>query len=154
MNEPVALKFSVIALSIGTIGAVGQTYLLHHELADCLLYKVVDADFYQSIARTGVWIAPILSVLLGAVFIRRRFWLSLILPVLFTPLVFAVTYVGFNLAKGYSMTSSPDAFGDLTTAAAAEQFLPYCSSLAATGLIIGMVSALLLFLIVRPRKLA
>jgi hypothetical protein len=155
MNERVIpLKFSIIALVVGVIGAFGQAYLLYHELADCLPYKVVDADFYRSIARTSIWLAPLIAVLVGAIFVRKLFWLSLILPVLLAPLLFAGIYKTFNVIYGFNTIADPDAFGDFTTAKAAEQFFSYCFSLAITGFVIGAFLAFLLWLIVRPKALA
>jgi hypothetical protein len=148
------LKFSIAALVIGAVGAFGQAYLLHHELADTLPYKVVDAGFYTSIARTGMWLAPLLTVLVGCIFIRRQFWLSLILPVLLTPVVFAVIYKVFHLVHGLSIAADPHASGDFTRANAAEQFYAYCTSLASVGLIIGAILAVILWFIAKPRKLA
>lgn len=151
-EDSTSSKVSIIALVIGAIGSFGQGYLLYHELADCLPYKVVDADFYGSIARTGLWLAPPVSVLGGAIFVRKRFWLSLISPVVLTPLLFAGTYKTFHVVYGLSTTADPGAFGDFTTAKAAEQFFPYCISLALTGFIIAAILALLLWLMVKRRK--
>lgn len=154
IERVIPMKFSIIALVIGLIGAAGQAYLLYHELADCLPYKVVDADFYRSIARTGIWLAPLIAVLVGGIFVRKRLWPSLILPVLLTPLLFAGIYITFNLAYGFITITDTDASGDFTRAKAAEQFFSYCLSLAATGFAIGGFCAILLWFIVRPRKLS
>lgn len=147
-------RSSIFALVIGAIGSFGQAYLLYHELVDCLPYKVVDADFYQSIARVGIWLAPMIAVIVGALFVRKRFWLSLILPVLLTPVMFAGIYKTFNVMYGFNTVSAPDAFGDFTTAKAAEQFFPYCLSLSLTGLIIGTICSILLSFIMKPKNLA
>jgi len=147
-------KFAVFALIVGAIGAFGQAYLLYHELADCLPYKVVDADFYWLIARTGMWLAPLIAVFAGTMFIRKQFLFLLILPVLLTPLLFAGIFWAFNVADGFNMSADSNAFGDFTTARAAEQFFAYCFSLATTGFTIGTILALLIWLLVRPKKLA
>ena len=147
-------KLSIVALGVGVVGAFGQAYLLYHQLVDCLPYKVVAAEFYQSIARTGVWLAPLIAVLVAAIFVRKRFWLSLVLPVILTPIMFAGIYKTSNVVNGFSTTVDPDAFGDFTTAKAAEQFFYYCLSLAAAGLVIGGFLAFLFWLILNPRKLA
>lgn len=153
LGNQASLRFSIIALVIGAIGAVGEGYLLHHELTNCLPFKAVDADFYQSIARTGVWLSPLVAICVGTFFVRKRFWLSLILPVLLTPLLFAAIFRGFHLFYGLSTVAAPEEFGDFTTSKAAEQFFSYSLSLAITGFVIGAVLASLLWLIVRPKKL-
>ena len=153
-EKPPIPKFAIFAIVMGAIGASGQAYLLYHELADCLPYKVVDYYFYRSVARIGIWLAPLLAVLVGVIFVRKRFWLSPVLPVLLTPLAFAAIYKAFHVVHGLSTAADPDAFGDFTTAKAAEQFYAYCVSLASVGLIIGAVLALILWFIAKPRKLA
>lgn len=148
------LWVSIVAFFVGAIGACGQAYLVYHELADCLPFKVVDADFYRTIARVGIWLAPLIAVVVGILFVRKRFWFSLVLPVLLTPVVFAGIYKTFHVVYGLNTIVEPVAWGDFTTARAAERFYAYCVSLAFTGFIIGAILALLLWFITKPRKLA
>lgn len=155
MDERViASRYSIIALITGAIGAFGQAYLFYHELVDCLPYKEIDGAFYKNIALVGVAFGPILAVGIGAIFRRRQFWLSVVLPVVLTPILFALIFKMFNVAYGYRTSAAPDDFGDFTTAKAAEQFFSYCVSLGATGFVIGAVVALLLRFVAIPRKLA
>lgn len=152
MNERIASPwFSIIALVLGAIGACGQGYLLYHELVDCLPYKVMDVT-YESIARTGVWLAPLIAILVGTLFVRKRFWLSLVLPVILSPLIFAAVYKIFSVVNG--LVADLNAFGDFTTAMASRQFYSYCLSLIVTGFIIGAILALFLLFLTKPRKLA
>jgi hypothetical protein len=142
---------SIIALVSGAIGACGQAYLLYHDLHDCLPYKIVNFDAHQSMAHTGIWLTPLLAILVGALFVRKRFWLPLVLPVILSPLLFAGVYKAFSVA--YGLNEDPNAFGDFTTAKAAQEFYSSCFSLATTGFIIGVILALVLWFVTKPRKL-
>lgn len=152
MNDRRGSFISIVSVVLGAIGACGQAYLLHHELVDSLPYKIVDVEFHQSVARTGIWLAPLTAILIGALFVRKRFWLSLVLPDTFSPFLFAVVYKAYSTT--YGLIIDADAFGDFTTAKAAQEFYLYRLSLTATGFIIGAALALLLLLITKNKELA
>jgi hypothetical protein len=143
------------ALVIGGIGACGQAYLLHHQLVDCLPYKVIDADFYRSIARVGVYFAPLVAVVIGLLFGLKRFWLATIVPVFSCPLLFAGVFKAASIVREWSVGVETGAdFGDFTPAVAAKDFYSYTISLVITGLIIGVICSFLLVWLSKEKKLA
>jgi hypothetical protein len=142
-----------VALAIGGIGACGQAYLLHHELVDCLPYKVIYAGFYPNIAKIGVYFAPFIAIASGFLFGRKRFWLATIIPVLSCPLLFAVVFKAASVIREWSVGVELDSgFGDFTSAVAAQKFYSYVVSLTITGLIIGVVCSFLLLWLSKERK--
>jgi len=143
------------ALVIGGISACGQAYLLHHQLVDCLPYKVIDADFYRSIARVGVYFAPLVAVVIGLLFGLKRFWLATIVPVFSCPLLFAGVFKAASIVREWSVGVETGAdFGDFTPAVAAKDFYSYTISLVITGLIIGVICSFLLVWLSKEKKLA
>ncbi|MEO6392457.1 MAG: hypothetical protein ABIP75_11435 [Pyrinomonadaceae bacterium] len=61
MSKKIALFLS---LAIGAIGAIGQAFLLRHELVDQYPYKVMApySKFFGQIGEAGVIIAPIVAI--------------------------------------------------------------------------------------------
>ena len=144
----------LVALVVGSIGACGQAYLLHHELVDCLPYKVIDAEFYRNIAKTGVYFASLVAIASSFLFGLKRFWLATIIPVLSCPLLFAVVFKAASVIREWSAGVELDAgVGDFTSAVAAQKFYSYAVSLAITGLIIGAICSFLLSWLSKERKL-
>jgi hypothetical protein len=154
MLEQTSNKFRMIFLAafiLGGIGAVGEAYLLYHELANCYPYKIIDVYFYRDIAVVGVYIAPIAAVIAGFMIARKRFWLATIAPVVLCPLFFACVF------KAFWMTHPTDIimhFDGKTAASAAQDFYIYTAGLALTGSIIGGICSLPLSYFSRQRKLA
>lgn len=132
----------LLAIALGAIGSVGQSYLLYHELADCLPYKVVDGEAYTSIATVGLWVAPLVAVSVGVLFVSFRSWLPLVLPVALSPLIFAILFTILSEAYGLNASNAINKGGDFTASKAAGQFFSYCFSLALIGTGIGGVLAL------------
>lgn len=141
-NSKSRLMF-LVALIIGGIGACGQAYLLYHELANCLPYKMINFYFYRSIANVGIWVAPVIAVVAGLLFGLKRIWLVVLLPVILCPLVFLVV---FKLASLTQERIAPATEGttDFHPETAAQTFYSYTFSLALTGLIVGAVCIFLL----------
>lgn len=146
-----SLLFLIIAIVIGGIGALGQAYLLYHELVNCLPYKVIGLGLYQSIANVGVWTAPLLAVIAGLLFGLKRFWLAAIIPVFSCPLFFAGVFKAASIVRESSVGAD---FGDFTPTAAADGFYAYSISLTITGLVIGLICSFLLRWLSRERKFA
>lgn len=140
-----------IGIVVGAIGAVGQALLLFHELTDCLPYKEIGLGVYQSIARTGVWIAPVASVTAATYFSRKTPWLAVVMSVIVTPLFFAMLYKIYSLIYGLDIGH---AGGDFTPFRAQEQFYSYCLSLIGVGVIVGMVLGYVLQFIANRKELA
>jgi hypothetical protein len=144
-----------IAFIIGGIGACGQAFLLYHELVNNYPYKVIDFNFYRSIASTGVYSALIIAVICGFLFGLKRFWLAVVTPVVLCPLLFAVVFKTASVSQKLSIGAEADTgFGDFTPAIASQEFYSYAVSLAIAGLIVGGICSFLLSWLSRDRKLA
>lgn len=147
--------FFLVAIVIGGIGALGQAYLLYHELVNCLPYKEIGFGLYQNIANVGVWVAPLVAIVGGVVFGLKRFWLATVFPAFSCPLLFAGVFKAASVMRELNIEVKTGAeFGDFTPAAATQQFLSYTISLAITGLIIGVICSFLLSWLSKERKLA
>ena len=139
-----------MALIIGGIGACGQAYLLHHELVDCLPYKVVDYVFYCHIANVGVCFSPLLAIICGGLFGIKRFWLAAILPVICCPLLFAVIFKIYSVV--YQESNALVGFDGKTSATLFQDFFLYTVSLAITGSIIGAICSFILSRILKEKR--
>jgi hypothetical protein len=137
METPTTRRLYYIGLIVGEMGALGQALLLHHELIDTLPYKAMSVELfftYMAIARTGVWSAFILSVLIGAYLGRYRVWLTVLVPVILSPIVFGLVYKAYSMLYLMEPASS---YGEFGTEAAAGQFYQYCFSLVCGGILVG-----------------
>ena len=134
-----------IAIIIGSIGAVGQAYLLHHELVDCYPYKLMDWHFYDSIAEFGIYFAPTVAIICGILFGLKRFWFSTIVPVVFCPLIFSLILKAF-LVCGIDMSKAENTiyFDGKTIATATQDFYLSSLNLSIFSLVIGGVCSFIL----------
>ncbi|HEY8560406.1 MAG TPA: hypothetical protein VIL74_08505 [Pyrinomonadaceae bacterium] len=141
------------ALLIGGIGAVGQASLLYHELADCYPYKVVDYAFYKGIADIGLYLSPLIAIIAGFALGLKKHSLAIILPVVSCPLVFAVVFKAVSLIRELNGVVPDWKFDGKTPSTAAQDFFTYSLSLTVTGLVVGVISALILSFLLKPKKL-
>ena len=147
--------FLLVAIVIGSIGALGQAFLLYHELVNTLPYKEMDSGLYQSIAGVGVLFAPLVAIAGGLLFGSKRFWLAVIVPVFSCPLLFAVIFKVASIVREGSLGVETGVdFGDFTPAVAAKDFYSYTISLVITGMIIGMICSFMMVWLSKERKLA
>ena len=147
--------FFLVAVIIGGIGAIGQAYLLYHELVNCLPYKVIGSGLYQSIANIGIWVAPLVAIVGGLLFGLKRFWLATIVPVFSCPLLFAGVFKAASIVREWSVGVETGAdFGDFNPTVAAQGFYSYTVSLVIVGLISGSICSFLLSWLSKDRKLA
>ena len=141
-----------IGLFIGEVGAGGQALLLRHELVDTLPYKAMGIEIggvYSSIAITGVWSAVIISVMVAGYLGRKTLWLTIVAPVVLSPLIFAAVFQGYSFA--YGLNAEPGG-GDFTILRASEQFYTQCLSLLGIGFGIAIVLASILNMIAKRRS--
>lgn len=143
--------FFLVAIIIGSIGALGQAYLLYHELVNTLPYKEMGSGLYQSIAGVGVLFAPLVAIVGGLLFGLKRFWLAVIVPVFSCPLLFAVVFKTASIVLGIETDVG---FGDFTPTVAAKTFYSYTISLVITGMIIGMICSFIMVWLSKEKKLA
>lgn len=141
------------ALLIGSIGAVGQACLLYHELASCYPYKVVDYTFYKSIADIGLYLSSLIAILAGFALGRKKYFLATILPVVSCPLVFAVVFKAVSLIRELNGVVPDWRFDGETPSTAAQGFFTYSLSLMVAGLVVGIITALILSLFLKRKKL-
>lgn len=88
-----------------SVGAVGQAYLLYHELVNSYPYKVMSfppASFYESIAIWGIFVSPLIAIGSSVVVGSRNRWWAGILPVALCPLIFLAVFVVFTLVRSAS----------------------------------------------------
>ncbi len=132
-----------VTLAIGVFGAVGQAYLLHHELQDTLPYTVMGDDVFPWIATVGVIVAPMTGILIAALLSIRSAWFGTLVPVLFCSIVFALIFKVIYLRRGLDAMAE-SAHADFTYSKCAEQFYSYAFSLSGVGVIIALLSSILL----------
>lgn len=143
----------LIAIIIGTIGAVGEAYLLYHELENTLPYKAVDYYFYSKIAHTGIYVSPIIAISVGLFGGFNRFWSALIVPVITCPLIFAVIFKIMSFIHYRGLPEILPHSGDFNPIKAAEQFYQYSFSMMFVGLVIGVFCSLLLYFLSKEKKM-
>ena len=144
----------LVALIIGSIGAAGQAYLLHHELVHSYPYKVVDYPFYKGIADFGVYLAPPIAIICGLLFGLKRWWLAIFIPVFSCPLLFSVVFKTVSIMRESNGIVSNWSFDGKTPETAAQGFFLYTVSLSIAGLIVGTICSLILSRLSKPKKLA
>ena len=146
------------ALVIGGIGAFGQAYMIHHELADCYPYKVMSfppASFYRNIADYGFCFAPLVAIAAGFLFGLKRFWLALIAPVVLCPLIYAEMYkIAFVLRERSGILDTGRNFDGTLSQTVTENFFSLAVWLSIEGLIVGAVIGFLLTRLFTAKKLA
>jgi hypothetical protein len=143
----------LITLLIGVVGAVGQAYLLYHELADSYPYKVVDYWFYKGIADIGLYLSPLIGILAGFTLGLKKNLLAIILPVVSCPLVFAVVFKAVSFTRELNGVVPDWSFDGKTPSIAAQGFLTYSLSLTVAGLVVGIITHFILLLFIKPKKL-
>jgi hypothetical protein len=124
-----------IAILIGSIGAIGQGYMLHHELADCYPYKIVNWSFYNNIAILGMCFAPISGIGFGIFLSLKRFWLMTVIPVILCPLLFSTIFIIYSLLRAEENIEW--SFDGQTIATAMIGFIFYSVTLSVVGFIVG-----------------
>ena len=138
----------LVALVIGSIGACGQAFLIHHNLVGTYPYKIMSnplAEFYAEIANVGFYVALISAVILGFLLGLKRFWLATLVPVVVCPLVFALIFRnGMILDERSCVIRLVRNFDDLKPEAVAQSFYFDVASYAIAGLIIGAICCFLL----------
>lgn len=131
-----------VAIAIGSIGATGQAYMLHHELVNCYPYKMMDWQFYKSIANFGIYFAPTVATIVGLLLSLKRFWLATIVPVILCPLLFSVVFKICSILRvGGDATWH---FDGKTPAMAGQDFFLYTITLSVIGLFIGSICSFVL----------
>lgn len=145
----------LLSILIGSIGAIGQSYLLHHELVNCYPYKMMDWEFYKVIANFGIYFSPILAVICGILLSLKKQWLAAIIPVVLCPLFFSIVFKIFSIMRfGTSQIENETwNFDGKNPAMAAQDFFFYSLNLAIVGGIIGGVSSFILYRFSRNKNL-
>jgi len=148
----------LVALVIGSIGACGQAFLIHHDLVDTYPYKIMSnppAEFYAEIANVGFYIALISAIIFGFLLGLKRFWLATIVPVVVCPLVFALIFRnGMILNERSCIVRLVKNFDDVKPEAVAQNFYFDIASYTIAGLIVGAICCFLLMWLTKERKLS
>ncbi|MBX7170583.1 MAG: hypothetical protein K1X72_06465 [Pyrinomonadaceae bacterium] len=137
---------------IGSIGACGQAYLLHHKLVDCYPYKITNPHFYRFISEIGVYAAPIVAIIGGLLLGLKRFWLTVVAPVVLCPLTFASIFKIFSFFG--NDLSNFRGFDGKTPESVTQEFVLYTLSLSLIGLFVAVFCNFLLLRLSKPNKLA
>jgi surface polysaccharide O-acyltransferase-like enzyme len=131
-----------IAFAIGIIGALGQSFMLYHELVDCYPYKMMSFpsyEFYENIAHIGIIIAPLIAIIAGFIFGLKRIWSSTVIPVFLCPILFSVVYkIASTLRTASGIIDSGRNFDDTKPEIIFQDFLRYSVWLALIGLCVGI----------------
>lgn len=92
MRKRIALFLSLV---IGAIGAIGQAFLLRHELIDRYPYKVMDpySKAFGQIGEAGAIIAPIVAIAVMLAFIPFKRVILPAVPVVVCPLAFWAVFM-------------------------------------------------------------
>jgi len=148
----------LVALVIGSIGACGQAFLIHHDLVDTYPYKIMSnppAEFYAEIANVGFYIALISAIIFGFLLGLKRFWLATLVPVVVCPLVFALIFRnGMILNERSCIVRLVKNFDDIKPEAVAQNFYFDVAFYTIAGLIVGMICCFLLMWLTKERKLS
>lgn len=141
------LLFLLLAFLIGSIGAIGQSFILQHELIDCYPYKVINGHFYSRIANIGIYFAPVTAILCGILFGLRKFWLATAIPVVLCPLLFSAVFLVYSYIK--TEENFGWHFDGKTSETAALDFILYTITLSFLG---GIISGICSFVLIRFSK--
>jgi hypothetical protein len=148
---------SVFAFCVDAMGAIGQSYILYHDLRDTYPYKVMSfppAEFYKQIAAMGVFIAPILGIFVGALFLFKKHWIAFVLPVAVCPAVFAMIFLAMTFVRKLNGTEDLGRNFDGTDPnGVAMAFAVGAFVLAAVGTLIGLGVNKLLSIAFRDKDL-
>ena len=141
MNYKKINPYFMFLLTLGIIGSIGQSYIIHHELVDCYPYKMMSfppASFYENIAKYGVYISPVVSITIGLFLGLRKNWQAIILPVLLSPLIFSAVFLVASLIYWLSDRSEAGInFDYISSLDVAINFVKFTLGLSITGIIIG-----------------
>lgn len=147
-----------IAIAIGSVGAIGQAFMLRHELVDCYPYKMMSfppSDFYKSIGNFGVFIAPVVATGGGLLFGRLKFWLASIIPVVLCPILFSIVYkLAFFIRQSNGISDIGRNFDGTLPEIVARNFFIYSLEVSLVGLIIGASCGFLLSRLFKVEKFA
>ncbi len=95
---------SVVALVVGLLGSLGQSYFFYHRLVNTYPYKMMGlppASFYAMIGNVGLYLAPILSISLAIFLSRHKRYLVAPISVFLCPLFFWLTFEILHMLNGY-----------------------------------------------------
>jgi hypothetical protein len=143
-------------LAIGCVGAFGQASLLWHTLVNSYPYKMMSfpsSDFYANTGYTGLLVAPLLAIIVLFLLKLRQLWLVPALPVVLCPAFFWAMYkAAFLIREMRGNVAVGRNFGDTTPAMAEREFAQYALTLGLTGLDVGLVCGLLLWLLFKSKQ--
>lgn len=133
----------LVAISVGSIGAIGQAYILRHELVDCYPYKVINGDFYTSIANIGIYFAPITAIFGGILLGTKKSQLAISTPVVLCPLLFSFVFFFYSEIKADENFSWH--FDGKTSEIVIRDFFFYSVFLSLLGLFISGICGFILY---------
>lgn len=143
-KEKVAIGFYLV---IGSIGAIGQAFLIRHELVDCLPYKMANPELYEHIANVGFFVAPAVAIISAMLLVsEKRFWTAAI-PVLLCPLVFLLLFDYFTWVTPNYGQSAMNTQGDFGIVKSSLEFVRFAFRLSTAGVIIGLILGWVIFLV-------
>ena len=137
MNNQVS---KILGLIVGSFGAVGQSWLLLHELTDRYPYKVMSAppaEFYSQTGHASFFLAPVIAIVAGTALAFQRAWAGFIVPVVICPLVYALIFLvrdfGWNgpVARNFDGTTQSQVTTD---------FVIYTVELSIAGAVVGFLA--------------
>lgn len=96
MANPQRFFENISTVGVAIICSLIQTWLLRHQLVDCLPFKVIDSS-YATVGDIASWCGPICAVLLSLLIFKTMTgnanrWLVALAPSVVCPAVFMILY--------------------------------------------------------------
>jgi hypothetical protein len=149
MSKRIAL---MISLALGAIGAVGEAFLLRHELVECYPYKIMDPYglIFDRIGETGFIIAPAIAIVLmfaAAYHLRTK---VIAVPAVVCPIVYYAVFV-YIFAKSQipAVELTRPIYDQMSLTAAREVFWDTAFEMLVEGLFIGVGCTVLISIATR-----
>lgn len=145
-----------LAIAIASIGVVGETAVLRHQLVNCYPFKMFTyppAHYYQQLGNLGAFGVGALAILIVIVLSRRAPLLAppaatVLAPFLYVVLVAVITTVLY----GWTVPAGTRNFDGYGIGAATGEFVRSAGALAIAGLVVGTISSASIWLATRRNK--
>ena len=130
----------LLGLLVGGVGAVAQSWLLCHELADTYPYKVMSAppaEYYSQTGLAGFYLAPTLAIVVAAALCLQRAWAGWILPLVACPAVYAMIFLVRDFSWSGAIVRNIDG---TTQSQVTTDFVIYTVELSIAGAVVGFLA--------------
>ena len=147
-----------LAVLFGTLGVIGETAILRHQLVNCYPFKMLTYPpwrFYQQVGNAGSFVVAILAVVIVFQFATRASLLAPPAATVLAPFIYVALVVVLTAAiYGWTVPAGTRNFDGYTVVAATGEFVRSAAELAVGGLLLGSISSGLLRLATRSQRKA